>query len=231
VLLSLALTTACRRAPLADLTTCVPSDTVMIAGVDLARLRASPDGKALVSPALDSFSNASYLVAAYNGSDLLLLQRANSAPGTTRISSEIAAAGSESAVHAAIAQYRTSATGVPDLLAHAPANAQIWAVARGGVALPLSGNAANLNRLFRFTDFVSLSATVDRTTDFKLTAHSRTAGAAQQFEETLRAVISIAQATRTLGEVPVTRKDLTVTATLSTDTESAARLLRQLLAR
>ncbi len=195
----LASAAGCRRegAIDADLAACVPPDAIVLAGLDLDRLRAAPLYRELSLPALEVFRNASYLLATSNGAQFLLIARGkfSEAPaGTTLIRPTLAAAGSPDMTRAAIAQHRTGRPGTPLLLARGAAVAagsQIWAVAPGGIRMPLPGNAANLNRLFQFAEYVTLSAKVDRSLDLDLTAHCRGADSANRFEESLRGIVSL----------------------------------------
>jgi hypothetical protein len=233
---------SCRRVgPLdSDLTSCVPPDAVALAGLDLHRLRAAPFYHELALPALDAFRGASYLLAASNGSQLLLAARGNFSeppPGAKLLNSHLAVAGSSDMVRAATAQHRTGRTGAAPLTdrgAILAGTAQMWAVAPGGISLPLPGNAANLNRLFRFADYFTLAGKADRRLDLELAAHCRDEAAASRFEESLRAALSLAGAgyarqpeiAAAVDSAVITRDHSVVRATFTAGADSLRKLLR-----
>lgn len=236
--------TACRPAAPpgldAEMASCVPSDTLALAGVNLARLRASPIYQSLGSglPAmLDSFRDASSVLAAYNGKDLLLIARGSfqKAPaGAVLLHSRLALAGAASEVRAATAQRARGKTGAPALVAQAGslASEPIWAVARGGVRYPLSGNLANLNRLLGFTNYASFTANLDSGLSLRAYGVCASADAAQHLEETLRGMISLASATvrdrdlaALLGSTQLHRDGATMQASLQVGPGTVAKLL------
>jgi hypothetical protein len=126
---------ACSRAPqspLADLAAKLPSDSIVIAGADLDKLRASP----LYSKLPEAFRQGSYVLAGYTGTELVT---------ATRSGRRVEVSG-------------TAGQGAPaDLLAHA-SDAPLWVVAHGSATLPLSGNLANVNRLLHQTEFMVVAA-------------------------------------------------------------------------
>jgi hypothetical protein len=201
----------------------VPPGAVVLAGIDLAGLRASPL-YAKLPPAIlgltQPFQNAPSMLLASNGKDLLLV-----AGGKLT--------GPPDFVQAAEAQHRSGVTGVPDLLNHAQsiaAGQHIWLVVRGGTVLPLTGNAANVNRLLRDMEFAALTLRADSAIDVALTARGRTPEAARHFENTLRATLTMAAAgeTRlapTLRSIQLQREDRTVQAKVSLTPDAAQRLL------
>ena len=221
-----------------SLASCVPADTVFLAGVDLDRLRAAPAYRALAPSPVGAFATASSLALASNGKTYLLVQRGKfteTPDGATLIDSSLALAGAPDAVRAGIAQHLSGKCGVPELLAAASAAAhgsQIWAIARGNAALPLAGNLANLNRLFRFTDYVTFAATLDGQVELNLSGQCPSAEAARRFEETLRALLSLAAAANArqtdvaslLGSVQVRRDGLAVHATVRADAAAAGKV-------
>jgi len=181
----------------------VPSGTVVLAGVDLDRVRGSAAFQKLASDALsllEPVKDADSLLAAYDGSDLVLIGHGafEKAPaGATLVTPKLAVTGSARAVQAALRQYSTGKPGAPALVAAAqPVSAQaIWAAAEGGAKLPLHGNLENLNRLLGLTDHVTLGVDVNTAVTLQVTGDGRSADAARQLEETLRSFISLATAT------------------------------------
>ena len=123
-----------------SLASCVPSGTLLLAGVDLEQLRASQLYRKL-SPATvalaDPLRNASYVIVSWSGNDLTAIARGSfrePPPGSELIAPNLAVAGAPEAIRAARAQHRSGTTGAPDLLSYAQPLARenpIWAVARG----------------------------------------------------------------------------------------------------
>ena len=117
-----------------DIASCIPPDTLALAGVNLEQFRASalyqklpPGASAFLAPLRD-------------------------------------VSGSAQAVRASTAQHKTGRTGVPWLLSHAAEVAgasQVWVVAQGGVTFPLSGDAANLNKFLSLVDYASVAIHLD----------------------------------------------------------------------
>ena len=178
------LTLACRRTDSpgridTDLAACVPADTIALAGLNLDEIRASPLFRRTSLPALESLREASQLLATSNGKEFLLIVRGRfSQPPLAgiMIAPAIALAGSPDMIRAATAQHRSGRTGAPGLLARASrvaASGQIWAIVPGGIDLPFSGNAANLNRLFRSAEYVTFAAKIDQGVDLDLTGQWR----------------------------------------------------------
>jgi hypothetical protein len=223
----------------------VPAGTLVLAGLNLDQIRATALYRSLppnALTALQSLRDASYLLIASNSRDLLLLARGTfreAPPGATLVSSEIAIAGPAESIRAAIAQHRTAVTGsqrLLDLAAGVAGGRQMWAVAQGGVTLPLPGNFANLNRILHFTDYVTLSAQIDSRIQVEATGVGRTADGTRQLEESLRAILTFGAAAggrkseigTMLNAVEIRREGLTVHATLSTTPEAAEKLIGQL---
>ena len=186
-----------------DMASSIPADTLLLAGLDLDELRASPlypklppAVRALTEPLRD----AGYLLLASNGKDLLSIARGRfreAPPGATLLAPGLVIAGPPGSVRAAIAQHKTGRDGAPDLLTRAASFAdgkQIWVVARGGVPLPVAGNAANLNRLLRDTEYAAIAARIDSRIEIEATSVGRTAEAGREFEENLRAILSLTAA-------------------------------------
>jgi hypothetical protein len=226
-----------------DMASSIPADTLLLAGLDLDALRASPlypklppAVRALAEPLRD----AGYLLLASNGKDLLSIARGRfreAPPGATLVAPGLVAAGPSDSVRAAIAQHKTGRAGAPDLLIRAASLAdgkQIWMVARGGVPLPVAGNAANLNRLLRDTEYTTIAARIDSRIEIEATSVGRTAEAGREFEESLRAILSLTAAANArqpdlvalIHSIRISRDDRTVRVTLSAGPDAAASLLR-----
>ena len=229
----------CRSA--ADLSACIPSGSTLIAGADLAQLRSSPLYAKLPETAkgfLAQFARVSTAVAAYNGADLLIAARGAfppPPPGAVMLDSNIALFGSSDRIAAAAAQYKAGRSGAPELVARAEAvsaGKQLWVAARGNGPWPLTGNAANLARILRNADFVTLTVQLDSEVALDLRALAREENAARAIEETLRADLTLAAAgeakhagiARALGAAQVTRARSDVRVSLVLSTDDAARL-------
>jgi hypothetical protein len=247
-LIALAAAISCRsiNAPAGvdrDMAASIPADTLILAGVNLDEIRASPlyaklppAVRALAEPLRD----ARYLILASNGKDIVAIARGpfREAPaGATLVAPGLAVTGSPGSVRAAIAQHKTGRNGAPDLLARAASLAdgrQIWMVARGGVPLPVAGNAGNLNRLLRNTEYAGIAVRLGSGIEIEATAIVRTAEAAREFEENLRAILSLTAAASArqpdlvalIRSIQIRREDRTVRVSLSGGPDAADRLLR-----
>ena len=148
-----------------DVALCVPSDTVVLAGLNLSEIRSSPlYGKlAGFTQAVESFREATHLLLAFNGKDLLMIAQGpfRAAPaGWTLVEPSLAVSGSDAAVRVAVEQHKHGAGALSRPLSDARSIAggkPIWIAAPGGVALPLTGNARNLNRLLRDSEFAAIT--------------------------------------------------------------------------
>lgn len=196
--------TACRTpapgAAVPDaLAICTTPDTLALAGVNLDQLRASPLYQLLPPGAaafLQPLRDASYLLLAYNGKDVLAVASGtfrDPPAGSVLLAKGLAVSGSPDAIRAATAQRKTGHAGARWLLDRAPAG-QIWAVAVGGVAFPLTGDAANLNRFLSFADYASLAIRLDNGVRLDALGAGRTPESAQRLEESLRAFLTLAAA-------------------------------------
>jgi hypothetical protein len=235
--------TACRTLgprPAVDaaLASCIPPDTLALAGVNLEQFRASalyqklPPG----APAfLEPLRNASYLLLAYNGRDILAVARGSfrePPAGAVLLANGLAVSGSAQSVRAATAQRKTGRTGAPWLLDHAAAAAasHVWAIAQGGVAFPLTGDAANLNRFLGMVDYATIAIRLNSGVRIDALGAGRTPESAQHLEETLRAFFTLAaageQRNRPLAEllhsIQVQRDGLTVRAAITATPEQIA---------
>src|SRR5580700_8874978 len=144
VLALVALASSCRsKVPVVDtsLASCVPADTVVLAGLNLDQIRATPLYRALLPEVLDgiqSLRDTSILMIAYNAHDLLFLGsgKYTEAPsGATLISKNLVVSGTAESIRSAIAQHQTGVTGSPRLLELAAGIADgrpVWMVAQGG---------------------------------------------------------------------------------------------------
>jgi hypothetical protein len=225
-----------------DMASCIPADTLLLAGLNLDQIRGSPlypklppAVRALAEPLRD----AGYALFASDGKNLLYMARGRfrEAPaGATLVAPGLAATGSPDSVRAAIAQHKTGRNGAPDLLARAASIAgsgQIWIVARGGVPLPVAGNAANLNRLLHDTEYAAIALRIGSQIEIEATAVGRTAAAGREFEESLRAILSLTAAAnarrpdlvRLIHSVLIRREDRTVRVALSAGPDAVDSLL------
>ena len=182
---------------------CVPPSTTLLAGADLVRLRSSTLYSKLPAAAtalLDQLGEAQSLLLASDGRNLLTIARGRfhqSPPGAIPLARDLMISGTPDFLAAAQAGHKAGRPGAPGLLAYAQTVApglQIWIVAQGGVALPLTGNAANLNRLLRDCENAALAVKVDSKVQLLFTALGRTSDAAKTVENTLRATITLAAA-------------------------------------
>jgi hypothetical protein len=240
---------ACRSSPVAhavdtEAASCVPAGTIVLAGVDLERLRAAPIYAKLPPAAValaGSLSAASSVLLAYDGKDLLAIARgdfASAPPGAVLAAPNLALFGPPELAAAAMAQHRSHASGSPALVVRAEsiaAGKQIWIVMQGGSPLPLSGNAENLNHLIRNTDSIAITATIDSGLALAITAIGRSASAARGIEETVRAEITLAAAAvrqpdlaKLLRSIQIDRDDRAVRITVSADADAAAKLIAAL---
>lgn len=224
-----------------ELAACVPSDTMVLAGVHLDRLRANPEFRQLSaawSVLFDRVRDATYVLVAYDGKDLLFIARGNFAaapPGATLLTPHLALAGPAGMVRAATAQHATGRVAAAALLAHSESVAEqpVWAVVPGGVTLPLAGNGANLNRFLRYTDYATFSLEWNSGVTLRATGAGRSQDAARQLEESLRGFVSLAAAAirdrdlaSLLASVSVRRDGLMVHADLAAGPSELDKLLR-----
>lgn len=216
---------------------CVPAGTLVLGGLNLDQLRANPLYQKL--PLNESLRNAGYLLLASDGKNILSIARGNfreTPAGGALIAPNLAIAGPPDLIRAAAAQHKKGTTGAAFLLFHAEALAgrnQIWIVAQGGVNLPLTGDAANLNRLLRGAEYVTAAVRLDSRFELDVAGVCRTGDAGRQFEESLRAIVSLAAAANArqagvaavLHSIQVRREDRIVHARLSAKPEAADNLL------
>jgi hypothetical protein len=236
--LSLALLAACRTsAPPAAidpaLSARVPAATDALAGVDLDRLRASPLYARLPPAALAflaPFAHTHRVLIASNGVELLTIAR-GVVPGATQIAPDVALSGAPSLVAAAAAAHAPSGILAPAGLVGAVR--PIWIAVRGGVAFPLEGNLANVNNLLRNAEYVTLALDPGDPADLQLVARCPTPEAAAHFEQSLRALVSLAAATNArqpataalLQSIRIVREDRVVRVSLSAPLDALVRLV------
>jgi hypothetical protein len=224
-----------------DAAACIPSDTIALAGLRLDGIRASPVYGELPGAwksFLEPLHDATNLLIAYNGRDLLIVAQGRfaSAPaGSALLGPTLALAGSPDAIRAATTQHATGRTGAPRLVTEAQsvANKSIWIAAEGHVSLPLAGNIANLNRMLQFVDYATLSAELNARVDIRATGVCHTAEDCRQLEESLRALVTLAATTArdpdlavVLRTAQVTRDGSQVMLAASADMKAIQTLLR-----
>ena len=144
--------------------------------------------------------------------------------------------GSSVQTSAASARYKSGHSPPPALLAKAESvarGAQVWVAARGNAPLPLTGNGADLLRILRKADFLTLTARTGSGLALELRAAAPDANSARAIEETLRADFTFAAAgearrpdvAAALRSVQVARTDRGVVVSLSVSEDVAAKLL------
>jgi hypothetical protein len=185
-----------------DMADCLPADTVALAGLHLDEIRQTAFYHALPSAwlaVLEPLQQANYLLLASNGKDLLAVARGqfSTAPaGGVLFNPNLALAGSQQAVRAATTQHSQRRTGASVLLADAGAITAkpIWLIALGGQPLPLTGNLSNLTTLLRLTNDVTVTAEFESGAVLSVAASCPTDNEAQQLEEKIRAIVTLAKA-------------------------------------
>jgi len=237
--LALALLAACRTsAPPAGidpaLSALVPVATVVLAGVDLDRLRASPLHARLSPTALAflaPFAHTHRALIASTGLELLTIAR-GVVPGATQVAPDVALSGAPSLVAAAIAAHPPAGILAP-AESVATARSPIWIAVRGGVALPLEGNLANVNNLLRDVEYVTLALDPGDPAEIQLVARCPAPEAALHFEQSFRALVSLAIATHArqpataalLQSTRIVREDRVVRVSLSASLDALVTLV------
>jgi hypothetical protein len=222
---------------------CIPPGSILIAGVDLAALRRSPlYADAPLRAFAAQLDEVSFALAAYDGKGLLIAAHGDfpSPPaGAIMLQPNLALYGSPEQVALAEAQYKSGHAAASALLAKADAVApdtQIWIVARGDAPLPLTGNAANLTRILRKANLVTLTVRTGSGLALELQASAPSGNAARAIEETLRADFTLAAAAEAkrvdvaaaLKSIQISRTNGEVRVTLAVSDEVAHRLLQML---
>jgi hypothetical protein len=188
---------------------------------------------------LGRYGDASQLLIAWNGSDLTIVERGlfkTSPADATMVEPGLAVAGSPNRIAAAVAQHRSRPTGAASLIDYGAAiggRSAIWLAVRGGTALPLSGNLANLNMLLDDADNASAALDLGAQATLRFAARGRTGASAARLEERLRGFLSLATAAEThrpeiarlLTAAQIARNGREVTASLTASPEMVANLL------
>jgi hypothetical protein len=216
VLLTIAMLAACRHSE-PDLLSYVPAGAPIVAGLDLDAVRAAKLPPA-VRGLTDSLGEAHRAVLVYDRRGLLSIR-----------GSPPAAAGPPDLVQAAQAQHANGAAPPPELARAAASGKPIWVFVRGGTTLPLTGNAANVNRLLHATSSATLTVTLGDRIDLELTAIGLDDAAATEFEQSLRAMLTLVTAAKVrLPPIEIGRTGREVHVSLATDPDSLDQLLRAL---
>ena len=206
----------------------VPPATVALAGADLDRLRTSPLYAKLPPVALaflQPFEHAHQVLIASTGIELLAIAR-GIVPGAAQIAPDLALSGAPNLIAAA-----TAAHPLAGILAPAESvapSSPLWLALRGGIALPLEGNLANVNNLLRDTQYVALAVQPNDPVELNLIAQCPTPAAALSFEQSFRAIVSLAAAANArqtaiagpLHSVRILREDRVVRASFSAPLEA-----------
>jgi hypothetical protein len=206
---------------------CLPGNTVGVLGIRLKEIRGWDLYRSLPPSwlsALDLFREANIVWIAYNAKDVLAVaagQFSAPPPGAVLVAPQIALAGSDALVQAAIRQHATHRTGASALLMQAApvADKPIWAVIRGDAPLPLRGNGANLTRALRFTQYTTVVADGRSGLDVAFHGYCATEETARHLEESLRALATLVGRARApdlvavLKSVAINREGTVVTVT------------------
>ncbi len=213
----------------------VPTATVALAGVDLDRLRTSPLVAKLPPVALaflEPYGRSHYVLIAATGAELLTIAR-GVVPGATQLAPDLALSGAPNLIAAATAAH--PAAGILAPAESVAAASPIWVAVRGGVALPLEGNLANVNNLLRDTEYVTLAVQSGDPTQLELVARCPSPEAALRFEQSFRALVSLTTATNArhsatagmLQSIRIGREERVVHVSLSAPLDALGRLLFQ----
>jgi|SRR5579871_1009065 len=219
-----------------DMARCVTSDTLAVAGVRLdIRTATLPPAW---SAALEPFREATSALLAYNGKQFLVIARGHFSappPGGVLLAKEMALAGPAELVRAATLQRATGRTGAFALLEKAQpfAAMPVWFVVHGTAQLPLPGNLANLNQLLHMTEYTAVGLDLGPSMKLQALATCTSPGAAQHFEETIRAMLTLARAANRdpdlgviLRSAEVQRTGLIVQASMTGSRAGLDKLLR-----
>jgi hypothetical protein len=230
------LTSACRETvPALDpgMTSCIPASAIVVGGLNLDAIRAAAVYPKLPQAMLaltEPLREAQYAIFVFDGRDLLAISRGQfrePPAGATMLGRNLALAGPPGLVRAATSQHNAGTTGAPELVA--AGDKPIWIVIRGGVTLPLGGNAANANRLLHATTHTTITIALRENIELELTAECVTADAGREFEQSLRAMLTLAAASRAgLPVVQIRREDRRVYVALTTTPDGLDQMLRAL---
>ncbi|MGA2117506.1 MAG: hypothetical protein ABSH56_22430 [Bryobacteraceae bacterium] len=216
----------------------IPGDAEIVAGANLDQLRDTPLWRAAPPGLVEPFREGSRVVVAWARNQWLVLGRGSfSQPpeGGRWLAPGVVAAGSGQLMAEAGGRWRAAHAAGPLVefaLTHAAGSA-LWIAASAGAELPLSGNYANLNRLLADVTYVSLSARLAGDCRLRLSAESRGEAAGRRFEQTLRAMLSLAamaearhaELAGALNQAVVRRDGRRIEAELSGSMQTVARLL------
>jgi hypothetical protein len=189
----------------------VPPATVALAGINLDQLRASPlytKSSAAMRQFLTPLADAHEVLIASTGTQLLAIAR-GAVPGAMVTTPGIALYGDPKLIAAGAAQHPPA--GILRLADSVAAGHTIWIALRGGIALPLEGNAANLNNLLRATESVTIAVRPDDPAGVDITAQCTTPAVAQHFEQSVRALASLAAATSRDPQVTAASQAIVIT--------------------
>jgi hypothetical protein len=211
----------------------VPAATVALAGVDLDRLRTSPLYAKLPPGALAflaPFGHAHRVLIASTGVELLTIARGTVA-GATQIAPDVALSGAPGLIASATAAHPPA--GILGVAESVAAARPIWIAVRGGVALPLEGNLANVNNLLRDAEFVTFAVQSGDPAELELAARCPTPDAALRFEQSFRALVSLGIATTSrqpatagvLASIRIARQDRVVHVSLSAPLDALIKLV------
>jgi len=221
---------------------CLTPDTVAVAVADLVRLRASPFVNSLGGSArdfLEQHQSASQALVAWDTRGFLIVERGTfpqAPPGARLLEPGLAVSGSAAGILSALAQHRSGSTGAPGLIEYGSAfgaRSALWLAIRGGTALPLSGNLANLNLLLQHADFAGLALDLGAAATLRFSARGHSVPSARQLEERLRGLLSLAGEAevrrpglaRLIGAARIERSGADVTAVLVAPADAVASLL------
>jgi hypothetical protein len=213
---------------------CVPSDTVVLASIDLEQARESPVYSKLPVPPLPE---AARMMLAFNGKELLMIAQGKfSKPpaGWTPVESGLAVSGSEALVRAAIAPHAKAR--LVSQAERVSAGKPVWLIVQGGVPLPLSGNAENLNPLLAKSEYAYLTLTLKPQVEVVAAFTGRTDADAANIEKTLRGFLELArmgekrgsEAKTILEAVAIERAARDVRASVSVSPEGFGKLIDSL---
>jgi len=181
----------------------VPPGAVILGGINLGRVRASPLYRELPPAAvalLEPLREADTLVAASDGSSYLALARGSfrQAPsGATLLAPGLAAAGSPDWLRIAASPRLSPIAAASAMLERAEplaAAADIWMVAAGNANLPVSGNGDNLNGLLHATVYATLTVRLTDPLALEVVGVCPGPESELHLEETIRAFLTLGAA-------------------------------------
>jgi hypothetical protein len=187
----------------------IPDDAVVLAGVRLERLKATPAGKQMAAAGLlqPAGVEARDLLACWDGKNWLVAARGSlrsPASPTLAAVGDVVLAGTEEAVRAAIARQANPGRPPRELLDRArsvPPDSQIWVVTYGAPALPEAvGSFAPIARLIGAMEDITASADLRDGIDAAAAGNCLDERNARVVEETLRGLIG-------LGRLTMSRRD------------------------